>query len=96
MVLLTVRVGMSLTLLPALGVIFFLFSCLVQPEYEEFLFVLLYLVISYLVDVFWRGNRSGREGRKETWRSEDRKNCGWVVLHERRIFSLKRERYYIE
>lgn len=37
--------GVSLTFLPVLGTVFLLFDCLVQPCYEGFHLVLLYLVL---------------------------------------------------
>jgi hypothetical protein len=46
--LLTVGVGIAMTLLPARETFFFLFSCFVQPWYEGLGLVLLYLVLSSL------------------------------------------------
>lgn len=58
--LLTVGVGVSLILLPALGILFLLLVCLVQSPYGGFFLVLLYLVLLCLVVVskrpapFWK------------------------------------------
>lgn len=38
----------------------------------------------------------GERGEKKLGGVKTGKKCGWVVLHERRIFSFKTERYYIE
>lgn len=67
----TVEAGTSLTLLPALRMVFLLLSCLVQEEYEGFYPVLLYLALSCLAVISsgtvqcWRGNRgSGSRGQE--------------------------------
>jgi hypothetical protein len=44
----TVRVGVFLILLPALGTLFLLLCCLVQPQCEGFCLVLLYLILCVL------------------------------------------------
>lgn len=66
-------VGMGVSLLPALKIPFLLLSCLVQPGYEGFHFVLLCRVLSSLAVVSrkpapllkrkWSGIGSGEEGR---------------------------------
>lgn len=58
----------SLILLSALGTLILPFSCLAQPQYEDFHLVNFYLVLSYLAVLFWRpalfcGGGSGGEGR---------------------------------
>ena len=52
--LLTVGMGVSLTLLPALGTLFLFLGCFFQPGYGGLCLVLLYLVLSCLAVVFWR------------------------------------------
>ena len=46
--------GLSPTLFPALETVFFLLGCLVQPQYDDFWLVLLYLALFYLVVISWK------------------------------------------
>lgn len=74
--LLTVVACVSLTLLPVFGVLFLLLSCLNQPLYKGFCFVLLYFVFSCfgccLLEAYsflkrkwwWRVDLGGGEGRE--------------------------------
>jgi hypothetical protein len=71
--------GVSLTLLPALRTLFLLIGCLVQPQYERFHLVLLFLVLFCLVVVPWRPNPFWREKWRGTGsRGQDR----WKHLGE--------------
>lgn len=51
---LTAGMGVSLTLLPAYETLFLQLGYLVQPQYEGFRLVLLYLVLSFLTNISWR------------------------------------------
>lgn len=50
----TYGVGVSLTLLPALGTLYLQFGCIVQPLYEGLCFLLLPFPLSCLAIVSWR------------------------------------------
>lgn len=55
-------------LLPAIGTLFTLLDCLIQPSYESFCLVLLYLLLFYLAIISWglmfsEGKGSRGEGR---------------------------------
>lgn len=99
--LLTVGAGVSLIFLPALGTLFLLLGCFVQPRYEGFCLVALYLVLSCLAvvscrpDLFWRGNGRGVDlGREEVVQKSYkkwRKGKLWLgyIVWERNLFSIK-------
>lgn len=83
------------TLLPALGILFFLLGCLLQPCYEDFCLVLLYLVLFRSAAIYWSHPYSFSEeemvgkwtsGRGEvvvgSWRDRDGQNCDQDVLYE--------------
>lgn len=95
--LLTVGEGESPTCLPASRSLFLILGCLVQPQYEGFSLVLLYLVLSYLTSSL-EGLLLGEEEKdgKQIWlrryvigceagRSRRRRNCCLEVLYEQRI-----------
>lgn len=85
---------MPLTLLSNLGTVFLLLVCLDQPWYDDFWLVLLYFVLSCPAVVslrspfLWRrmeGWLALREGGSER-ELEEKRNCGWDVLSEGRIY----------
>lgn len=46
--------GLSPTLFPVLLTVFFLLGCLVQPQYDDFYLVLLYLALFSLALISWK------------------------------------------
>lgn len=83
-------VKLSLSLLPALEIMFFLLDCLVQCLYEELCLVMFDFVLSYFVLVFWRpvfpkekyrGSGSGGEGNsREQQMCKKEKLSMWCIL----------------
>ena len=74
--------NISLTLLSAIGALFLLLGCLVQPQYEGFPIFLSYLLFSCLSAVFWRSslfqseNGTGQEigsGSREAEKGSDQR-----------------------
>ena len=91
--LLTMGVGVSLTLLPVLGTIFILRGCLIQAFYKVMCLVLLMLrchiwVTSLQACSFLKGNRGVVYlGKEEVGRDGEKRGWCWDVLYERRIIS---------
>lgn len=93
---------MSLTLLPTPRTLFLLLCCLIQPQFEDVCFVLLYFVLLCL-DIFscrsafskgrQRGRGSEREERKVgSWGSGRRGKCaGMCGMREERRREKKDE-----
>lgn len=77
--------GLSLTLWPALGILFLLQSCLIQALHEGLCLVLLWLVMLCLVNILGRSEvysssekwrRSGIEGEWEKWEDWEKRREG--------------------
>lgn len=76
--LLTVGSSVSLHLLPVLGSLFFILSCLVKPSSEGFCLVLLYLVLLHRAAVSWRSAVLWRKMKGEVNQGKREEDLGGV------------------
>lgn len=89
---------MSLTLKPALGMLFLLLGCLIQPQYEDFCLFLLYLVLCLVVvswrhALFWEGKWIWGAEELEGARGRGGGQSAWGVLCKITIyFQLKKRK----
>jgi hypothetical protein len=84
------ELGMSLTLLPALGTVFFLTDCLVQPCAQSYCILSCHVQLLSLGSLLFpeeKGRRRGRDGRRQE--RVEGGETGWDMLYERKINKKK-------